>query len=89
MLRSEGEVRTPGAMRGDRGRASIACAWSYRLEQQVEKQHVVIDMLEHDLSEAQKVLKFPPEWRTLEGVDFAGMVPSGMRIWHIYLAEPD
>lgn len=47
-----------------------------KLEQQVEKQHVVIDMLEHDLSEAQKVLKFPPEWRTLEGVDFAGMVPS-------------
>lgn len=44
----------------------------------MEKQHVVIDMLEHDLSEAQKVLKFPPEWRTLEGVDLAGMVPSGM-----------
>ncbi|XP_026193432.1 nascent polypeptide-associated complex subunit alpha, muscle-specific form [Cyclospora cayetanensis] len=47
-----------------------------KLEQQVEKQHVVIDMLEHDLSEAQKVLKFPPEWRSLEGLDFAGMVPS-------------
>ena len=43
----------------------------------MEKQHVVIDMLEHELSEAQKVLKFPPEWRTLEGVDLAGMVPSG------------
>ncbi|CDJ40280.1 hypothetical protein, conserved [Eimeria tenella] len=48
-----------------------------KLEQQVEKQHVVIDMLEHDLSEAQKVLKFPPEWRPLEGLDFAGMAPSG------------
>ncbi|CDI86268.1 hypothetical protein, conserved [Eimeria praecox] len=47
-----------------------------KLEQQVEKQHVVIDMLEHELSEAQKVLKFPPEWRTVEGLDLAGMVPS-------------
>ncbi|CDJ30780.1 uncharacterized protein EMH_0045240 [Eimeria mitis] len=47
-----------------------------KLEQEVEKQHVVIDMLEHELSEAQKVLKFPPEWRTLEGLDLAGMVPS-------------
>ncbi|KAL8442913.1 hypothetical protein Emag_006198 [Eimeria magna] len=46
------------------------------LEQRVEKQHVVIDMLEHDLSEAQKILKFPPEWRSLENVDLAGMVPS-------------
>ncbi|KAL8274058.1 hypothetical protein Esti_002057 [Eimeria stiedai] len=47
-----------------------------KLEQRIEKQHVVIDMLEHDLSEAQKVLKFPPEWRSLENVDLAGMVPS-------------
>ncbi|KAL8452074.1 hypothetical protein Emed_001615 [Eimeria media] len=47
-----------------------------KLEQRVEKQHVVIDMLEHDLSEAQKILKFPPEWRSLENVDLAGMVPS-------------
>ncbi|KAL8438496.1 hypothetical protein ACSSS7_000131 [Eimeria intestinalis] len=47
-----------------------------KLEQRLEKQHVVIDMLEHDLSEAQKVLKFPPEWRSLENVDLAGMVPS-------------
>ncbi|CDJ53732.1 hypothetical protein, conserved [Eimeria brunetti] len=47
-----------------------------KLEQQVEKQHVVIDMLEHELTEAQKVLKFPPEWRTLQGLDLAGMVPS-------------
>ena len=50
------------------------------MEQQVEKQHVVIDMLEHELSEAQKVLKFPPEWRTLEGLDLAGMVPSGRMV---------
>lgn len=37
----------------------------------------MIDMLEHDLTEAQKILKFPPEWRVLEDVDLAGMRPSG------------
>ncbi|PFH32715.1 hypothetical protein BESB_013270 [Besnoitia besnoiti] len=47
-----------------------------KLEKQLEEQHVVIDMLEHDLTTANASLKFPPEWRTLEGLDLVSLVPA-------------
>nr|CEL64934.1 TPA: hypothetical protein BN1204_008010 [Neospora caninum Liverpool] len=47
-----------------------------KLEQQVEQQHVVIDMLEHDLTTANAALKFPPEWRALDEIDLVSLVPA-------------
>eukprot|EP00918_Siedleckia_nematoides_P040176 GHVU01087210.1.p2 GENE.GHVU01087210.1~~GHVU01087210.1.p2 ORF type:complete len:239 (-),score=51.34 GHVU01087210.1:239-955(-) len=44
-----------------------------KLEKQLDEQQVVIDMLEHDLRQAQETLRFPPEWKDLEVLDLSGL----------------
>ncbi|EEA06740.1 uncharacterized protein CMU_014160 [Cryptosporidium muris RN66] len=51
----------------------LACR---KLEKQIEEQQLVMQMLEHDLREAQSALRFPPEWRMLQKVDVVGPTPG-------------
>ncbi|KAK6589434.1 putative low complexity [Cryptosporidium xiaoi] len=50
----------------------LACR---KLEKQIEEQQVIMQLLEHDLREAQSLLRFPPEWRSLNSVDVIGHPP--------------
>ncbi|KAL7066655.1 hypothetical protein ACR3K2_28940 [Cryptosporidium serpentis] len=51
----------------------LACR---KLEKQIEEQQLIMQMLEHDLCEAQSALRFPPEWRMLQKVDVVGATPG-------------
>ncbi|OII72522.1 hypothetical protein cand_012050 [Cryptosporidium andersoni] len=51
----------------------LACR---KLEKQIEEQQLIMQMLEHDLREAQSALRFPPEWRMLQKVDVVGPTPG-------------
>ncbi|KAF7455897.1 putative low complexity protein [Cryptosporidium felis] len=50
----------------------LACR---KLEKQIEEQQVVMQLLEHDLKEAQSLLRFPPEWRSLSNSEVLGNPP--------------
>lgn len=50
----------------------LACR---KLEKQIEEQQVVMQLLEHDLKEAQSLLRFPPEWRSLSSNEVLGHSP--------------
>ncbi|KAH8740491.1 hypothetical protein FG386_000479, partial [Cryptosporidium ryanae] len=50
----------------------LACR---KLEKQIEEQQVIMQLLEHDLKEAQSLLRFPPEWRSLNSADIVGHSP--------------
>ncbi|KAJ1608075.1 hypothetical protein OIY81_2771 [Cryptosporidium canis] len=50
----------------------LACR---KLEKQIEEQQVVMQLLEHDLKEAQSLLRFPPEWRSLNNNEVLGHPP--------------
>ncbi|OII74965.1 putative low complexity protein [Cryptosporidium ubiquitum] len=50
----------------------LACR---KLEKQIEEQQVVMQLLEHDLKEAQSLLRFPPEWRSLNSNEVLGHSP--------------
>ncbi|KAL5367721.1 hypothetical protein CPHLJ_7g4030 [Cryptosporidium parvum] len=50
----------------------LACR---KLEKQIEEQQTVMQLLEHDLKEAQSLLRFPPEWRSLNNEEVLGHSP--------------
>ncbi|KAH8582641.1 putative low complexity [Cryptosporidium sp. chipmunk genotype I] len=50
----------------------LACR---KLEKQIEEQQTVMQLLEHDLKEAQSLLRFPPEWRSLNNDEVLGHSP--------------
>lgn len=51
----------------------LACR---KLEKQIEEQHVILDMLDHDLRQAQETLRFPPEWQEFKDLDLSGVPPA-------------
>lgn len=58
-----------------RQKCSYMCL-GVRLEKQIEEQHVLIDMLDHDLLQAQQTLKFPPEWKKFKDLELPGLPPA-------------